>query len=232
MAPDVAVVEPAARVVLGEAGGRDVAGAERDVVDRRPADGRHPAVSVDVEGVEVVVDRVDVEGDVVADVGLQGRRVAGVGAAVDAVEGLVEPGRRRLEGVEADEELLVGPRLRRVADDDRPEQALVDRQRLARPVVVVPPGALRARDGLPDVGDLVALLDEPARIGVLALVGAVHVDRVLEAVRVHRHRRRELAAEVDGDRLADVRLEQRAGHRGRAERLGEVWPSRRDSPRP
>ena len=82
---DVAVVEPAAGVVLGEFDPEGVGRAEGLVVDDR-AVGFGPAMAVQVEGVEEVVDAVDVEGDPLADLRFQGRRVAGVGVAVEAVE--------------------------------------------------------------------------------------------------------------------------------------------------
>ena len=109
-----------------------------------------------------------------------------------------------------------------VADDDRAEEPLVERQGIHRAVVVVHPGALALGDRLPGVVEGVALLDEAAGVGVLPLVGAVHVARVLHPVRVDRHRRLDLVLEVDDDRVADVRLDQRPGNRRRPERLGEA----------
>ena len=90
---DVAVVEPAARVVLDEFDPERVGRAEGFVVDDRPVR-FGPAVAVQVEGVEEVVDAVDVEGDPLADLRFQGRRVAGVGLAVDAVEVALQAGDR------------------------------------------------------------------------------------------------------------------------------------------
>src|SRR4051794_41263132 len=78
---DVAVVEPAARVVLGPAGGDRVERAEVGVVHEDP--GRvAPAMAVDVEGVEHRVAAEHVPGDVLADPGPDGGRVAGGGAPV------------------------------------------------------------------------------------------------------------------------------------------------------
>ena len=101
---DVAVVEPAARVVLDEFEPERVGRAEGFGVDDRPVR-VGPAVAVQVEGVEEVVEAVDVEADPLADLRVQVRRVAGVGAAVDAGEVFLQAGDRRFPGVEAEEEL-------------------------------------------------------------------------------------------------------------------------------
>jgi hypothetical protein len=221
MGEHVAVVEPAARVVLDELCGHRVARPEGDVVDHL-AGGVGPAVAVDVEGVEGVVDPVDVEGDPLADARLQGGGVARVRPPVQAAERLVEVGRRRGERVHEDEEVLVGSRHCRIAHDQRPEQALEHRQRVHRPVVVVHPRPGGPRPRLPDVLEGPVLLDEAAGVGELALVGPVHLLRVEDPVRVDAHRRPQLVLEVDHHRVTDVGLDQRAGNRPRAERRLEV----------
>ena len=66
------------------------------------------------------------------------------------------------------------------------------------------------------------MLDEPARVGELAFVAAVHLVRVEDPVRVHRHRRLQLVAEVDDQRFADAHFEQRPRHLRRPERFFEV----------
>ncbi len=123
--------------------------------------------------------------------------------------------------MEGEEELAVGPRLARLADHQRPEQALEDRQRVHRPVVVVEPGPFGPFVGLPDVGEGAVPLDEAAGVGPLALVGAVHLVGVEDPVRVHRHRRRQLVAEVDDDGVADFGFDQRPRHRRLAQRAFE-----------
>jgi hypothetical protein len=66
------------------------------------------------------------------------------------------------------------------------------------------------------------LLHEPARVGELALVGAIHLLCVEDPVRVDGHGGGQLVLEVDDDRVADLRFDQRAGDRRRAERRLEV----------
>src|SRR6476661_4362904 len=78
---DVAVVEPAARVVLGPPCGDRVQRAEGWVVHVGPC-GVLPAMAVDMEGVEHRISAEHVPGDVLADAGADGRRVAGGGVAV------------------------------------------------------------------------------------------------------------------------------------------------------
>ena len=113
----------------------------------------------------------------------------GVGAAVDAGEVAVDSGRRAgLNEWKREVELAGGPRRAGPADQQRAEEALEDRQRVHRPVVVVEPGALGALARLPDVLEGALALDEAAGVGVPALVGAVHLLRVEDAVRVDRHR--------------------------------------------
>ena len=108
------------------------------------------------------------------------------------------------------------------ADDQRPVQALEDRQRVHRAVVVVEPGPFGPFAALPDVGEGAVVLDEAAGVGPPALVGAVHLVRVEDPVRVHRHRRAQLVAEVDDDGVADFGFDQRARDGRRPERRGEV----------
>ena len=102
------------------------------------------------------------------------------------------------------------------ADDDRAEQAAEGVERVVGPVVVVRPRADRLGRALPLVGERLAGRDEAARAGVLAHVGAVVLGRVLDAVRMHRHRLAELAvgvAEVHDQHVADLGDQRRAGDR-------------------
>ena len=121
------------------------------------------------------------------------------------------------------------------ADDDRAERAAERVERVVRAVVVVGPDADGVRRRLPRVGELLAGGDEAADARVLAEVDAVVVRRVLHAVRVHRQRLVELGrvvAEVDDERVADLRVERRAracatgrpGRRSRASSAGRRAP--------
>ena len=83
------VVEPAAGVLFGEADAEGIARSERLVVDVR-AIPVPPAMSVEVEGVEVVVGTQDVHGHVVSQACPESRCIARVGAAVHAVEAIPE----------------------------------------------------------------------------------------------------------------------------------------------
>src|SRR5918994_4420282 len=94
MREDVAVVEPATRVVLDESGRDALVRAHRRVVGER-ARRILPAVPVDVEGVEVVVHAERVDLHVLAHARGQRRRVPGIGAPVDAVEVRLQAGDRR-----------------------------------------------------------------------------------------------------------------------------------------
>ncbi len=146
----VAVVEPATGVVLHDGKRRDVGRPQRVVVDDH-AGLVGPAVAVQVEGVEVVVDGEHVPVDGVSHLGAQRGGVARVGPPVDAGELLVQARGQGREGVQEDEELLVGDGIGRLADDQPAEHALEHRERVHRPVVVVEPRALGAGARLPHV---------------------------------------------------------------------------------
>ncbi len=132
------------------------------------------------------------------------------------------PGGQRREGVQEDEELPGGERIGRLADDQAAEHPLEHRQRVHGTVVVIQPRALRAGAGVPHVLERLAVLDEAAGLGVLALVGAVHVMGVEDPVRVHRDRHAGLVAEIDHDGVPGLRLQQWPRDLGRPQRLGKA----------
>ena len=221
MREDVAVVQPATGVVLDEAGRDGFVRAHRRVVSERPR-WIFPAVAVDVERVEVGVHPERVDLDVLADARLQRRRVAGIGAPVDAVQVGLQAGdrRRQLVGEQRVEAIGLLRALR--AHDDRAEQAPERVERVVRPVVVIRPGADRLGRALPLVGERLAGRDEAARARVLAHVGAVVLRVVLDAVRVHGDRLAELpvgVAEVHDHHVADLGGQRRAGDVGMGRRV-------------
>src|SRR5215208_6924974 len=95
---DVTVVEPAARIVLAPARGDRLVRADARVVDER-AGLVAPAVSVDMEGVEVAVAADDVPGDVLSDARADRRRVARERPPVDRVEQAAQLGDVGRKGV-------------------------------------------------------------------------------------------------------------------------------------
>src|SRR3954452_20736791 len=87
----VAVVEPAARVVLGPAGGHRLVRPDGRAVDD-VACGALPAVAVDVPGVKRRVASVHVERDVRAHLRPHGRGVARARAPVEALDEALDAG--------------------------------------------------------------------------------------------------------------------------------------------
>ena len=224
----MAVVKPPPRVVLHEARGDRLVGADRRTVHVR-AGGVAPAVAVDVEGVEVLVHAHHVDGDALSAPCTDRRRVAGEAAPVDRVEQLREAGHLRREAVQEEDLLDVGRRRAPLAHDHRPEQAPQRVEGVVGAVVVVGPDTDGVGCRLPDVGELLARRHEAPGAREVGEVGAVVLGVVADPVRVHRDRLAQLAVEVgevDHDHVADLGVERRAGHAGAAERLGKACAER------
>src|SRR3954454_15527242 len=225
MGEDVAVVEPPAGVVLDEPDRRGLVGTDGRGVDERSG-GVLPAVAVDVEVVKVVVHPEDVEGDLLADLRPQDGGVAGVRAAVDALERAAQAGDRGLQLVQEQRLLDRRARVALGADDDGAEHPAERVERVVGPVDVIRPRADALGDALPGVGELLAGLDEAAGAGVVADVDPVVLRVVLHAVGMHRHRLGELAlqrvAEVHDQRVAHLGDQLGPGDLRRAEHGGEA----------
>ena len=114
---------------------------------------------------------------------------------------------------EVDDELAVRRGLVPAEDRERAEHAALDRLHHRRRVVVVRPDARGAGPGLEPVGERLARLDVRARPREAGDERAVRAEPVAHAVEVHRVRvvrQRVEVPEVDEDRVADTRAEERS----------------------
>ncbi len=200
----MAVVEPRARGVLDPLDTEGFGRTDRPRV-ARPVGG-DPAVSVDVEGVEVGADRHHVPLHALPHLRPEDGRVADERAPVDRHEVLSHVG-------EDDLELAVGGSLMAAEDGEHPVHAALERVLHRRRVVVVRPHAGRIVAGLQHVRVRVTRQHIRIPAGEAGQEGAVGARGVADAVEVHRvgvMPQRVHVLEVDADRVAHARLEQRA----------------------